>query len=256
MKLGQVAASSSETFPLEHVPQMLGILFDATGVITNITVTTDVDGVIMNLSGDAFKELARSFSFTEVDPTTDILFVPLADGEIRGRRCSITVTTAAGASGVGVYDTSLVESFTKQVYVSLMMNVLTNGNADLSKFTKCVILSMGATDLLTYRSNVGNTQMQLTKTELQGLGYATFNNSTDAVVLDNKNMSVGCITFSPVAERTVVYHRMAVGGSVELPQMLSLAKQNVEQSGAKTSVKKQVINRIDSVRGAVITAKK
>jgi len=254
MKLDNVAASATKTFTLEHVPQFLGVNFLATGTIINVTVNTDIDGMIVNLNEAGIRAIGQSQSFALLTAAGDNFNIPLADGEIKGRRCTITVQTGAGASGCDVYDTSLVESFTQQVYSTNMMNILANGSADLAKFTRCVILSMGASDKLTYRANVGTTTMMLTKEELVTLGAMVYNNGNDDVVIDNRNQQVGTLTFSPTAERTVVYHRMQIGGSTSMGQMVDNAIKNVNNSKAPSGIK-QVLNKNLIGKKAMINAK-
>ena len=240
-KLGNVAASTSTTFTLDHVPQKLGLGFLATGTINKVLVSTDQDGVIVNLNEAAFKALSASFYLTALDTTSDLISIPLASGEIRGTRCTIQVETGAGASGVDVHDISLVESFDKVVYQSTMMNVITNGSAELSKFSKCVILSMGATDVFTYRARTGATSITLTAAELKSISAEQFNNAGDFVVLDNRNMIMDSIMFSPAAERTVVFHRMGANGTTNIQQVQKAAVTNVVNSNAPTGMKQAIV---------------
>lgn len=246
--LGNVAASTSTTFTLDHVPQNLGLLFGATGTIEKVLVSTDQDGVIMNLNESAFKALAASFFLTSMDTTTDVVYVPLASGEIRGRRCTIQVQTGAGASGVNVYDMSLVESFDKVCYVSNMMNVITNGSAELSRFSKCVILSMGASDVFTYRARTGSTSITLSAAELKAIGATQFNNAGDVVVLNNQNMIMDSIMYSPTAERTVVFHKMSANGSTNIKDIQTAAVTNVVNSNAPVAMKQQIVNKAGGMK--------
>ena len=225
----------------DHVPQKLGLGFLATGTINKVLVSTDQDGVIVNLNEAAFKALSASFYLTALDTTSDLISIPLASGEIRGTRCTIQVETGAGASGVDVHDISLVESFDKVVYQSTMMNVITNGSAELSKFSKCVILSMGATDVFTYRARTGATSITLTAAELKSISAEQFNNAGDFVVLDNRNMIMDSIMFSPAAERTVVFHRMGANGTTNIQQVQKAAVTNVVNSNAPTGMKQAIV---------------
>lgn len=254
-RLANVTASSSQTFSLDHVPQFIGLGFGATGTLDSITITTDVDGVIMNLNDAAFKGLGQSFYLTANTLTSDVIHIPLADGEISNRRCTITVKTLAGASGVDVYDTSLVSSATNQVYKSQMQNILTNGSAVLNKFSKLCLLSMGANDLLTYKSQIGSTSISLTAAELNSICAMNFNNSADVVVLDNTKQTIQSIMYSPTSERTVVIFSMSVDGDSTMSGMIEKAKNNVKQSSLPAPMKTLVVDSL-AKKAAVISKTK
>jgi len=160
MKLGLVAASSSATFTLDYVPEMLGIRFNATGVLNSITLTTD-DGTLVNLGDAAFKAFAQSFKFSAVDATGDVFYVPVACGLIPNKQCTIYVATSAGASGIDIYATSTKEALIPVTYKTYQTDVIANGNTYFKQFGRLAILSMGASDVLTWNSNVGSSSDRL-----------------------------------------------------------------------------------------------
>lgn len=214
MRLGAIAASGVGTYPLDHVPQFLGIDLLATGDISKVIVTTDVDGTFVNLNDAALKALAQSMKYTTgAFSTGQILYIPLSDGVIQGRKCTIEVTAGVGASGVEVFDTSRRQSTTGIVYRSTMQDVLANGGYKFNMFKRLFILSMGTSDVVTINSNNG-ASMQVTKRELASLGAMVYNNSNEVAIVENVRGEMRDVTVSPTAQRTCVILQESINGAV------------------------------------------
>jgi hypothetical protein len=216
MKLGLVAASSSQTYTLDYIPEMIGIRFNATGTLNSITITTD-DGTLVNLSDSGFKVFAQSFKFSAVDATSDVFYIPVAAGMIANKQCTIYVTTNAGASGIDVYATSTKEALIPVTYKTYQTDVIANGNTYFKQFGRLAILSMGASDVLTWNSNVGSSSDRLLIEELAALGTMYYDNSAtpEQVVINNEEGIISSIVFSPTAQRTCVVQQTSVGGSID-----------------------------------------
>lgn len=215
MRLGNVAASTSVTYTLSHVPQFVGIRFvGGTGVLTSIQVTTDLDGLVTNLTGAAVQAIAQTQMMSALDVANDVFFIPVCDGELQGRSCNITVNAGAGAGGIDVYDTSVRQSESGLMCNNIIIDVIANGSQKFDKFSKLCILNMAATDVLTAQSNIGSTSMQLLAEELHSMGSFYYDNSANVASVINTEQLIQSVIFSPVANRSVVKQFMSLKGSV------------------------------------------
>jgi hypothetical protein len=229
MRLGNVTASNSQTFTLTHVPQFVGIRFGATGTLQSIQITTDVDGLVCNLTGDAVKAICQTNVYSELEATTDVFFIPVCDGELQGRACNITVNAGVGVGGVDVYDTSVRQSTTQVMLNNIIMDVIANGSAKFDKFTKLCVLNMQSTDVLTANSAIGSTSMQLTSEELLSMGSFYYNNSANVSVVINTEQIVQSVVFSPSANRSVVKQYFSCNGAVDKRQIEAVITQRVQE---------------------------
>jgi hypothetical protein len=246
MKLGLVAASSSQTYTIDYVPEYIGIRFNATGVLNSITITTD-DGTLLNLSDAGFKAFAQSFKLSAVDATGDVFYVPVAAGMIANKQCTIYVTTSAGASGIDIYATSTKEALIPVTFKTYQTDVIANGNTYFKQFGRLAILSMGASDVLTWNSNVGSSSDRLLQEELAALGQMYYDNSADAVVINNEEGIVSSIVFSPTAQRTCIVHQTSVGGSIDKREIAAKIDNVIERNAPRMKGQSKIAARPGNV---------
>jgi hypothetical protein len=200
MKLGSVAASASGTYTLEYVPQFVGIKFSTGSTLDSITVTTD-EGTITNLNGDALKAIAQSMSQGDLTDADNVYYVPLAEGYVPNRKCTLYVSTGAGGTGVDVYSTSVEMAEVGILFNTYIFDVIANGNTEINKFSKFGIIGFSNSDVLTLNSNSGSTD-RLFEEEILSLASFEYDNQDDYVIFNNDQGNIKNIIYSPSANRT------------------------------------------------------
>jgi hypothetical protein len=213
MKLGQVVASSSQTFTLDYVPEYVGVLFGNVAALQSITVTTN-EGTLVNLDGVSLQAISQSEKFSPFNASKDLFLVPVGAGMIPKTKCTIYVsTTAAGL--VDIYATSTKQAVIPSYYKTYKIDVLANGNTSFKSFGKLAILSMGSTDVLTYNSNIGSSSDRFLPEEVAALGAFAYNNDQGDTVICNSQGTVASVIFSPVAQRTCVVQQLCLDGTTD-----------------------------------------
>ena len=238
MKVLTVAANANEIFAQKYCPQMVGIKFGATGNLSSIQLT-DKFGTCVNLSEDTFKAMAQSNYFGVADANNDIFWLQVADGYIMDYETTLSVTAGAGASGLEVFYFWGRVSKTGVVYQSFDQQVVANGNQIFKGFSKLVIASMGATDLLDYVGRDGAPACKTTVDELVALGLLYFDNDANYVVINNTDQVVSQINFSPVAARTCAVQLMSIAGDTTIQGMTG----KLVNVAMKDQAAQQVVNK-------------
>jgi len=154
MNIGTFAAGAfSKT--LQYCPQRIGIRFNATGGLTgNLVVTSNKEGQILSLSEADIKAWSQSFMVAVMNATDDVFYIDLAAGRIDEDTVTIS-GTCTGASGIDLYAQSDTGNPTGVYYNTVGRTVVLQTNECIEKFSKAVIVAMGATDVLNYSSADG-----------------------------------------------------------------------------------------------------
>lgn len=210
MKNGNVPASSAANFPLDYVPEFIGIKFGATGAMDKLIVTILGKDAAINITGAMYKLFAQSYNYAALDATVDVMLLPLGLGLINGARCTIDITTGAGAGGVDLYTFSSkaqkdVRPGNRVVISSLLDTVKANSGYQLRRFLKAAVLSPGASDTYNMMGSeiAGRTSQQMTQEEFVAMANMKYDNSNNDLVIDNTDQLISTITLNPSAERTI-----------------------------------------------------
>jgi hypothetical protein len=217
MKIGEVAASASQTFVLPHCPQFVGIKLGAGAVLKNVTVTVNDDqgGTITQLDGVSFRQVGQTMKSSSVDLTTDVYYVPCAVGRIAGVTTNVQVSMDAGGTAE-VYEMSMVASREKLFMESRQVKILGNNTTSFNKFFLLGIQDMAAGDyLVRVFGNGGQSRQEFE--EVYSTASFSFNNSADYAVVDNMQKGVSQVDVTPVADRKAWIVAAKLNGKTTMP---------------------------------------
>lgn len=240
MKIGTVVAAGSDTFPLDYIPQFVGVKVAALTDLESVVVTASgQNGVIARLNAQSIKEIMQACAYGVVQDT-DVLFFPCADGVIYGEDVNIFVQSTSGATGgVDVYATWTRKSETGLVIKSYIEDVVANTEKTFDKFMRMGIISPTSTDVITYNGRNGNVSNRMFIEELQALAMLSFDNYDGNYVIENLNQEVSNIVYSPTVQTVVWTQRYSVNGQTNSFQIREGVKQNLSREKAV----KNIINR-------------
>lgn len=135
MFLGQVAASSTQTFNLGVLPEYLVLGDVAATAVSAISITTPQHGIVVQTSTNASSALiCRAFNESNFVPTTGTFgtILRLSDGQINTGQCTITLTTGAIALPVYAFSTKMGTTALR----SYVQNVVASSFNRFSKFLR------------------------------------------------------------------------------------------------------------------------
>lgn len=210
MKLGEIAAASTQTIKVPFVPEYIIIKAAvlATGV-TSIKVNVFGEGTIVDLPNAGVAAIDAMGQIAD-DSTTYV--IPLANGKWLNKDCEITIDNAQAAATTEVYGfgTRIGTHFVKSVAESYLIY----NQAEINKFLFLAHPSANAADMITVVYNVmnengeivGNFNEQLSTVEVKALaGAYQFNNG---YIFNNLHQTIKSVSIKMAANATLYYSRI------------------------------------------------
>ena len=210
MKLGEIAAASTQTIKVPFVPEyiIMKAATLATGV-TSLKVNVFGEGTIVDLPNAGVAALDAMGQVSD-DSTTYV--IPLANGKFVNKDCEITIenTQAAAITEVHGFGTRIGTHFIKSVAESYLIY----NSADINKFLFLAHPAANVGDQITAVYNVmdemGNIvstfNEQLSIVDVKAMGGAyQFNNG---YIFNNMHQLIKSISIKMAANATIYYSRI------------------------------------------------
>jgi len=209
MKLGSIAAASTQTIKVPFVPEMLIMETADLTDILSCKVNVFGEGVSLDLP---YAGLAALDAMGQQGNDTTVLNIPLANGKFLNKDCEITIVNDAAGDTVEVYGFGTRKG--THYIKSTAESYLANNALEINKFLFLSAPAIAAADAITVVFNVYNDRgeivdtfnEQMTREDMHAMSVE--NQNVVGYHFNNFNQLIKSVTIKLSANLTVYYSRI------------------------------------------------